>query len=174
MAQIPCLAIVYYAINVLRNHLINCQYIKKRSGHFMINRWTNTTIEEINHSINDLVQQWNITDKDNDNIFDKIVGLQIRKIRLMRSTKFKKISQSKVARAINVTFQQIQKYEKGHNACPHRNLKKISEYLDVDINYFTKPLEDNNLTFKKKRRESDVYKFTRPQFMERQENTSHE
>ena len=24
-----CLAIVYYAINVLRNHLINCQYIKK-------------------------------------------------------------------------------------------------------------------------------------------------
>ena len=41
----------------------------------MINRWTNTTIEEINHSINDLVQQWNITDKDNDNIFDKIVGL---------------------------------------------------------------------------------------------------
>jgi transcriptional regulator with XRE-family HTH domain len=92
----------------------------------------------------------------------------------MRSTKFKKISQSKVARAINVTFQQIQKYEKGHNACPHRNLKKISEYLDVDINYFTKPLEDNNLTFKKKRRESDVYKFTRPQFMERQENTSHE
>jgi transcriptional regulator with XRE-family HTH domain len=155
MAQIPCLAIVYYAINVLRNHLINCQYIKKRSGHFMINRWTNTTIEEINHSINDLVQQWNITDKDNDNIFDKIVGLQIRKIRLMRSTKFKKISQSKVARAINVTFQQIQKYEKGHNACPHRNLKKISEYLDVDINYFTKPLEDNNLTFKQKRREHD-------------------
>ena len=140
----------------------------------MINRWTNTTIEEINHSINDLVQQWNITDKDNDNIFDKIVGLQIRKIRIMRSTKFKKISQTKVAKAIGVTFQQIQKYERGHNACPHRNLKKISEYLDVDINYFTKPLEDNNLTFKKKRRESDVYKFTRPQFMERQKNTSHE
>jgi len=121
----------------------------------MINRWTNTTIEEINHSINDLIQQWNITDKDNDNIFDKIVGLQIRKIRLMRSTKFKKISQTKVAKAINVTFQQIQKYERGHNACPHRNLKKISEYLDVDINYFTKPLEDNNLTFKQKRREHD-------------------
>jgi len=123
----------------------------------MINRWTNTTIEEINHSINDLVQQWNITDKDNDNIFDKIVGLQIRKIRLMRSTKFKKISQSKVAKAINVAFQQIQKYEKGHNACPHRNLKKISEYLDVDINYFTKKKNLVFITYKIKRREHDYY-----------------
>ena len=135
----------------------------------MINKRTNTTIEEVNLSIKELTQQWNITEKDNDIIFDKIVGLQIRKIRLMRDK-----TQSRVSKAIGVTFQQVQKYERGHNACPHRNLKKISEYLDVDINYFTKPLEDNNLTFKKKRRESDVYKFTRPQFVERQENTSHE
>lgn len=135
----------------------------------MINKRTNTTIEEVNLSIKELIQQWNITEKDNDDIFDKIVGLQIRKIRLMRDK-----TQSRVSKAIGVTFQQVQKYERGHNACPHRNLKKISEYLDVDINYFTKPLEDNNLTFKKKRRESDVYKFTRPQFVERQENTSHE
>jgi DNA-binding XRE family transcriptional regulator len=150
MAQIPCLAIVYYAINVLRNHLINCQYIKKRSGHFMINKRTNTTIEEVNLSIKELIQQWNITEKDNDDIFDKIVGLQIRKIRLMRDK-----TQSRVSKAIGVTFQQVQKYERGQNACPHRNLKKISEYLEVDINYFTKPLDNNNLTFQPKRREHD-------------------
>ena len=88
----------------------------------MIKR-TNTTIEEINYSIGELLPQWNISEKDNDEIFDKIVGLQIRKIRLMRSTNFKKISQSKLAKKLNVSFQQIQKYEKGTNSCSHKNLK---------------------------------------------------
>ena len=82
--------------------------------------------------------------------FNKHLGNKLKLRRLALG-----LTQTKVAKAINVTFQQIQKYEKGHNACPHRNLKKISEYLDVDINYFTKPLEDNNLTFKQKRREHD-------------------
>ena len=116
----------------------------------MIKR-TNTTIEEINYSIGELLPQWNISEKDNDEIFDKIVGLQIRKIRLMRSTNFKKISQSKLAKKLNVSFQQIQKYEKGTNSCSHKNLKKICEYLDISIDYFTKPLDDLNLTFNKKR-----------------------
>jgi transcriptional regulator with XRE-family HTH domain len=161
--------IAYFVIHVLKINLINLKKQRKELGHFMINKRTNTTIEEVNLSIKELTQQWNITEKDNDIIFDKIVGLQIRKIRLMRDK-----TQSRVSKAIGVTFQQVQKYERGHNACPHRNLKKISEYLEVDINYFTKPLDNNNLTFQPKRRESDVYKFTRPQFVERQENTSHE
>ena len=46
-------------------------------------------------------------DKDNENIFDKIIGLQIKKLRYMRSTKYRYVSQTKVAKAINVTFQQI-------------------------------------------------------------------
>ena len=70
----------------------------------MINKRTNTTIEEVNLSIKELIQQWNITEKDNDDIFDKIVGLQIRKIRLMRDK-----TQSRVSKAIGVTFQQVQK-----------------------------------------------------------------
>ena len=111
----------------------------------MIKR-TNTTIEEINYSIGELLPQWNISEKDNDEIFDKIVGLQIRKIRLMR-----KKSQMRLAKALNVTFQQVQKYEKGKNCCSHKNLKKICEYLDISIDYFTKPLDDLNLTFNKKR-----------------------
>ena len=111
----------------------------------MIKR-TNTTIEEINFSIGELLPQWNISEKDNDEIFDKIIELQIRKIRLMR-----KKSQMKLAKALNVTFQQIQKYEKGKNACSHKNLKKICEYLDISIDYFSKPLDDLNLTFNKKR-----------------------
>ena len=106
----------------------------------------NQTIEEINYSIGELLPQWNISEKDNDEIFDKIIGLQIRKIRLMR-----KKSQMRLAKALNVTFQQIQKYEKGKNACSHKNLKKICEYLDISIDYFSKPLDDLDLTFNKKR-----------------------
>ena len=140
----------------------------------MINKWSNTTIEEINHSINDLVQQWNISDKDNDAIFDKIIGLQIKKLRYMRSTKYRYMSQTKLAKAVGVTFQQIQKYEKGFNQVSFKILRKLSEFLDVDINYFTSVMELNNLTFTKKRRELNVYKFNQPQFVERQTNTSHE
>ena len=106
----------------------------------------NQTIEEINYSIGELLPQWNVSEKDNDEIFDKIVGLQIRKIRLMRGK-----SQMRLANALNVTFQQIQKYEKGRNACSYKNLKKICEYLDISIDYFSKPLDDLNLTFNKKR-----------------------
>ena len=106
----------------------------------------NQTIEEINYSIGELLPQWNVSEKDNDEIFDKIVGLQIRKIRLMRGK-----SQMRLANALNVTFQQIQKYEKGRNACSYKNLKKICEYLDISIDYFSKPIDDLNLTFNKKR-----------------------
>lgn len=113
----------------------------------------NQTIEEINYSIGNLLPQWNVSEKDNDEIFDKIIGLQIRKIRLMRGK-----SQMRLANALNVTFQQVQKYEKGRNACSHKNLIKICEYLDIDLNYFTKPLNDLNLTFNKKRG-INVYQF---------------
>ena len=140
----------------------------------MINKWTNTTIEQINDSIKELCQRWNISEKDNDIIFDKIIGLQIKKLRIMRSTKYRYMSQTKLAKAIKVTFQQVQKYEKGHNDCKFKRLLRIAEYLEVDINYFTQPFIKHNLSFIQKRRESDVYKFTRPHFVERQENTSHE
>ena len=106
----------------------------------------NQTIEEINSSIGNLLPQWNVSEKDNDEIFDKIIGLQIRKIRLMR-----KISQMRLANILNVSFQQVQKYEKGKNLVSYKNLLKIAEYLDISIDYFSKPLDDLDLTFNKKR-----------------------
>jgi predicted transcriptional regulator len=113
----------------------------------------NQTIEEINFSIGNLLPQWNVSEKDNDEIFDKIIGLQIRKIRLMR-----KISQMRLANILNVSFQQVQKYEKGKNLVSYKNLLKIAEYLDISIDYFSKPLDDLNLTFNKKRG-INVYQF---------------
>ena len=46
------------------------------------------------------------------------------------------LTQTKVAHAINVTFQQIQKYEKGTNGVSSIRLLQLSNYLKVPINYF--------------------------------------
>ena len=46
------------------------------------------------------------------------------------------LTQTKVANAINVTFQQIQKYEKGVNGVSSIRLLQLSNYLKVPINYF--------------------------------------
>ena len=46
------------------------------------------------------------------------------------------LTQTKVAKAINVTFQQIQKYEKGTNGVSSIRLLQIATYLKAPINYF--------------------------------------
>ena len=63
--------------------------------------------------------------------FNKHLGnkLKIRRLSLG-------LTQTKVANAINVTFQQIQKYEKGTNGVSSIRLLQLSNYLKVPINYF--------------------------------------
>ena len=56
------------------------------------------------------------------------------KIKLRRLTLG--LTQTKVAKAINVTFQQIQKYEKGTNGVSSLRLLQLANYLKVPINYF--------------------------------------
>jgi transcriptional regulator with XRE-family HTH domain len=46
------------------------------------------------------------------------------------------LTQTKVALAINVTFQQIQKYEKGTNGVSSSRLLQLSNFLKVPIIYF--------------------------------------
>jgi len=46
------------------------------------------------------------------------------------------LTQTKIAKAINVTFQQIQKYEKGTNGVSSIRLLQLSNYLKVPISYF--------------------------------------
>ena len=46
------------------------------------------------------------------------------------------LTQTKVAKAINVTFQQIQKYEKGTNGVSSIRLLQLSNYLKVTVTYF--------------------------------------
>ena len=46
------------------------------------------------------------------------------------------LTQTKVALALNVTFQQIQKYEKGTNGVSSNRLMQLSQFLKVPITYF--------------------------------------
>ena len=46
------------------------------------------------------------------------------------------LTQTKVAQAINVTFQQIQKYEKGTNGVSANRLMQLSQFLKVPVIYF--------------------------------------
>ncbi len=46
------------------------------------------------------------------------------------------LTQTKVANAIHVTFQQIQKYEKGTNGVSSSRLMQLSSFLKVPITYF--------------------------------------
>ena len=46
------------------------------------------------------------------------------------------LTQTKVAQAINVTFQQIQKYEKWTNGVSSNRLMQLSQFLKVPIIYF--------------------------------------
>ena len=66
---------------------------------------------------------------------------------------------TRLGNALGVTFQQIQKYEGGKNSTPHFKLKKICEYLSVDISYFTKPIDDANLELTKRGKINNVYQF---------------
>ena len=52
------------------------------------------------------------------------------------------LTQTKVAEAINVTFQQIQKYEKGTNGVSSARLMQISQFLKVPITYFYEENKD--------------------------------
>ena len=52
------------------------------------------------------------------------------------------LTQTKVASAINVTFQQIQKYEKGTNGVSSSRLIQLSNFLKVPITYFFEDYAD--------------------------------
>ncbi|KQV10529.1 Cro/Cl family transcriptional regulator [Rhizobium sp. Root1203] len=59
---------------------------------------------------------------------DIIVGQNIRTLRAKR-----RISQLELGEALDLTFQQIQKYEKGSNRVSASKLHQIAVFLDVDI-----------------------------------------
>lgn len=109
----------------------------------------NNTVEEINISINNLLEEWNISREHNDKIVTHVIGLQLKKIRLVN-----KMTQTRVSKVINVSFQQIQKYEKGSNLANPITLLALSDYFNVTFDYWVKPIIMKDLTLLTKRREN--------------------
>tara|TARA_B100000029_G_scaffold97814_1_gene88079 strand:+ start:428 stop:781 length:354 start_codon:yes stop_codon:yes gene_type:complete len=76
----------------------------------------------------------------------KMVGANLRYIRVHRG-----LTQTKVAQAINVTFQQMQKYEAGANCINVWRLNQLSKYLKFSINDILDPdLIMKHCSFKEK------------------------
>ena len=63
--------------------------------------------------------------------FNRHLGSKLRMRRLALG-----LMQTKVAQAINVTFQQIQKYEKGTNGISSLRIMQLSNFLKVPVVYF--------------------------------------
>ena len=102
----------------------------------MRNRQVNTNVEEINYSINNLVNQWGVSVEDNFEISDKIIGLQIKKIRLIRGKTL-----TKCGNALGISYQQVQKYEKGINVISLDKLLIFCEATNTDLSWFLRPLD---------------------------------
>ncbi len=69
--------------------------------------------------------------------FNQHLGKKLRMRRLSLG-----LTQTKVAQAINVTFQQIQKYEKGTNGVSSSRLMQLAQYLKVPVIYFFEDYKD--------------------------------
>ena len=63
--------------------------------------------------------------------FNRHLGSKLRMRRLTLG-----LTQTKVAQAINVTFQQIQKYEKGTNGISSLRIMQLANFLKVPVVYF--------------------------------------
>ena len=69
--------------------------------------------------------------------FNRHLGSKLRLRRLALG-----LTQTKVAQAINVTFQQIQKYEKGTNGISSLRIMQLASFLKVPVVYFFEDYPD--------------------------------
>lgn len=69
---------------------------------------------------------------------DVHVGKKLKQIRTLR-----RLSQTDVARKLDLSFQQIQKYEIGSNRVAASRLFELSQILQVPPSYFFDGLHDN-------------------------------
>ena len=93
------------------------------------------------------------------NTVDTYVGQRIRDKRNERG-----MSQTEVANAIGVTFQQVQKYERGTNRVGASRLFDLSRILSVPIQYFFAGLNNQSTPIEKE--DDNVIHFMKPDTVE--------
>lgn len=72
---------------------------------------------------------------------DVAVGQNVRLLRIQRG-----VSQEKLGDALGVTFQQIQKYEKGTNRISSSRLSAVANYFNVDVSTLFSGTSSDNMT----------------------------
>ncbi len=95
--------------------------------------------------------------------FNRHLGSKLRMRRLSLG-----LTQTKVAQAINVTFQQIQKYEKGTNGISSLRLMQLANFLKVPVVFFFEdfPLYQQNSQEKNEEKIEDLnYSFLTKLFL---------
>ena len=85
-----------------------------------------------------------------DTLINKNLGMWLRKERkksyILKDGKKKPITQTMIAKKLGVTFQQIQKYEKGTNSISSLKLWKFCELTETDLMWFFEPFKNHKLT----------------------------
>jgi len=76
----------------------------------------------------------------NNNAIDMHVGKRVRLRRTLLG-----MSQEQLGPELNITFQQVQKYERGANRISASRLWDISQILDVPISYFFDDMSENTM-----------------------------
>ena len=74
---------------------------------------------------------------------DSIIGQNLRAIRVSKG-----LTQKNLAEALGLTFQQVQKYEKGSNRISASTLLKVADYVDEPLSSFftgTQPALNNKI-----------------------------
>ena len=83
----------------------------------------------------------NYSEEDNEKIFNTVIGLKMRQRRLDLG-----FTQTKISRMLKVTFQQIQKYERGINQISSLKLWKFCELTETDFFWFFESFKEFKLT----------------------------
>src|SRR5262245_60471654 len=78
-----------------------------------------------------MAPHYTIATKKAPNPIDKHVGSRVRMRRMMLA-----MSQQKLADALGLTFQQVQKYERGANRMGASRLQQMSDILQVPVEFF--------------------------------------
>ena len=78
-----------------------------------------------------MAPRYTVATKKAPNPIDKHVGSRVRMRRMMLA-----MSQQKLADALGLTFQQVQKYERGANRMGASRLQQMSDILQVPVEFF--------------------------------------
>ena len=80
-----------------------------------------------------------IVTRDGPHPVDVLVGRRARERRTLEG-----MSQTAVAERLGLTFQQLQKYEKGHNRISASKLYELTQIFDVPVSYFYEGMEEGS------------------------------